>query len=190
MTTSEFTQWPNSWSPDGKTLAFGEFIPGNLGNLMFYRPGADPEVEPFLGTPFWEWVPQFSPDGRFISCSSSESGSAEVYVRSSDGKGAQVKVSTSSARDAQWAGPEELIYRSGNEILSVSLSVVGDVMKPERPQLLCELPMPQWSLRFRVSPDGRRILATKSLENSSPRRDPAVVINWIDELEAKAPAAK
>ncbi len=190
LTTSKFTQWPNSWSPDGKTLAFGEFISGNAGNIMFYHPDADPEVELFLGTPFWEWVPQFSPDGRFVAYSSTESGSAEVYVRSSDGKGAQVKISTSSARDAQWAGPEELIYRSGDEILSVSLSVEGDVLKPALPQLLYELPMPLWSLRFRVSPDGQRILLAKSLENTSARRDPVVVINWIDELEAKVPAAK
>jgi Tol biopolymer transport system component len=191
LTTSEFPQWPNSWSPDGKTLAFGEFIAGSAGNLMFYRPGADPEVELFLGTPFWEWVPQFSPDGRFIAYSSSESGSSEVYVRASDGKGAQVKVSTSSsARDAQWAGPGELIYRSGDEIMSVRLSVDGDVVKPELPQPLFDLPMPLWSLRFRVSPDGKRVLATKSLENTFTRRDPVVVINWIDELEAKVPAAK
>jgi dipeptidyl aminopeptidase/acylaminoacyl peptidase len=190
LTTSEFTQWPNSWSPDGKTLAFGEFVAGEDGNLMFYRPEADPEVELFLGTPFWEWVPQFSPDGRFVAYSSTESGSSEVYVRSSDGRGAQVKISTTSARDAQWAGSEELIYRSGDEILSVSLSGDGDVVKPALPQLLFELPMPSWSLRFRVSPDGERILATRSLDNTFARRDPVVVINWIDELESKVPAAK
>jgi len=190
LTTSEFTQWPNSWSPDGKTLAFGEFISGSKGNLMFYRPGADPEIEQFLGTPFWEWVPQFSPDGRFVAYSSTESGSAEVYVRSADGNGAQVKVSTTSARDAQWAGPEELIYRSGDEILSVNLTARGDVLTPALPRPLFDLPMPQWSLRFRVSPDGQRILAAKSLESTPTRRDPVVVINWIEELEAKIPAAK
>ena len=190
LTTSEFTQWPNSWSPDGKTLAFGEFISGSKGNLMFYRPGADPEIERYLATPFWEWVPQFSPDGRFVAYSSTESGSAEVYVRSADGNGAQVKVSTTSARDAQWAGPEELIYRSGDEILSVNLTARGDVLTPALPRPLFDLPMPQWSLRFRVSPDGQRILAAKSLESTPTRRDPVVVINWIEELEAKIPAAK
>ena len=85
---------------------------------------------------------------------------------------------------------EELLYRSGDEIMSVSLSVEGDDLKPALPRHVTDLPMPQWSLRFRVSPDGQRILAAKSLENTSPRRDPVVVINWIDELEAKVPAAK
>ena len=40
------------------------------------------------------------------------------------------------------------------------------------------------------SPDGQRILAAKSLESTPTRRDPVVVINWIEELEAKIPAAK
>lgn len=190
LTTSTFSQWPNSWSPDGSVLAFGEFVSGEEGNIMLYRPGSDPEVEVFLSTPYWEWIPQFSPDGRFLSYSSAESGTAEVYVRSSDGAGAQTKVSTSTARDGQWAGNQELLYRSGDEIMSVSLRLEGSTLKPSLPREMANLPMPQWSLRFRVSPDGQRILATKSLENTSGRRNPVVVINWVDELEAKVPAAK
>lgn len=190
LTTSEFGNWPTSWSPDGSVLAFGEFVPGNFGNLMLYRPGADPEVEVFLATPYWEWIAQFSPDGRFISYSSGESGAPEVYVRSSDGTGAQIKVSTSTGRDAQWAGNQELLYRSGDEIMSVSLRLEGGTLRPSLPQHVVDLPMPQWSLRFRVSPDGQRILATKSLETTFGQRYPIVVINWIDELKAKVPSAK
>ncbi|MHC5028938.1 MAG: protein kinase domain-containing protein, partial [Planctomycetota bacterium] len=190
LTTSETLQWPNSWSPDGRALAFGERGTGSAGNLMLYRPGADPEIEPFLVTSFWEWAPQFSADGRFLVYSSAESGSAEVYVRPSDGTGAQVKISTSGGRDAQWAGTEELLYRSNDEILSASLSAGGDVLKPALPQPLLDLPLSRWSLRFRVSPDGRWILATKNVGPTSSRRDPVVVINWFDELEEKVPAAR
>ena len=190
LTTSDQTQWPNSWSPDGSTLAFGEIASGRAGEIMFYRPGADPEVEVFLATPYWEWVPQFSPDGRFLAYSSGESGVGEVYVRSADGQGPQIKVSTSGGRDAQWAGADELLYRAGDEIMSVRLSDEGDALKPALPQPVTELPMPQWGLRFRVSPDGQRILAAKGPENSRDRIDPVVVIHWIDELEAKVPASK
>jgi serine/threonine-protein kinase len=190
LTTSEKPQWPNSWSPDQTVLAFGQVVSGEAGNIMLYRPGADPDVEVFLATPFWEWVPQFSPDGRFVSYSSAESGTSEVCVRRADGAGAQVKISTSRSRDAQWVGTEELLYRSANEIMSARLSLEGEILKPALPQHVMDLPMPQWSLRFRVSPDGQRILVAKSLESASGRRDPVVVINWSDELEAKVPAAR
>ena len=35
----------------------------------------------FLGTPFDEFEPAFSPDGRFLAYASNESGTYEVYVR-------------------------------------------------------------------------------------------------------------
>lgn len=190
LTTSDQAQWPNSWSPDGSTLAFGQFAQGRAGEIMFYRPGTDPEVDVFLATPYWEWVPQFSPDGRFLSYSSGESGTAEVYVRAAGGRGPQIKVSTSGGRDAQWAGSDELLYRAGDEIMSVRLSEDGDAVRPALPQLVTELPMPQWSLRFRVSPDGQRILAAKGPDSVLDRRDPIVVIDWFDELEDKVPARK
>lgn len=190
LTTSDEVQWPNSWSPDGSTLAFGEMARGRAGEIMFYRPDADPEVEVFLATPYWEWVPQFSPDGRFLAYSSAETDVGEVYVRSTDGRGPQIKVSTSGGRDAQWAGSDELLYRAGDEIFSVRLSVDGNALKPALPQFVTELPTPQWSLRFRVAPDGRRMLFARGLETATDRGDPVVVINWIDELEAKVPAAK
>ena len=93
-------------------------------------------------------------------------------------------------RDAQWAGSDELIYRSQDDILSVSLSVDGDILKPALPQPLFELPMPQGSLRFRGAPDGQRILIARNSEVTPARRDPIVVINWIKELEEKVPASK
>ena len=153
-------------------------------------PDTDPEIDVFLATPFWEWGTQLSADGRFVAYSSAESGSGEVYVRALDGAGAQVKISTSSVREAQWAAPEELPYRPGDKIPSVSLSVEDGVLKPALPQQLLDLPMPPWSLRSRVARQGQRVLLTKSLESTSTRHDPVVVINRIDELEAKVPAAK
>ena len=190
LTTSEDSQWPNSWSPDGTTLAFGQYNPENQGDLLLYRPGADPEISVFLAKPHWEWGMRFSPDGRFVAYSSSESGLAEVYVRSVDGSGGQVKVSTSKSREVEWASADELIFRSGEDLMSVRLSEESGVLKPTLPQPVVDLPMPQWSRRFRVSSDGQRILASKSLDGVSNRRDPAVVINWIDELEAKVPDAR
>ena len=42
-----------------------------------------------------------------------------------------------------------------------------------------------------VVPDGSRMLTTKDIEDDrTAPRNPTVVVNWFDELEAKVPAAK
>jgi len=79
---------PYSFSPDGKRLAFSEqnaetwmdlwTLPLDTSDPEQPKPGK-PEL--FLGTPFAELEPAFSPDGRWIAYTSTESGRPEVYVR-------------------------------------------------------------------------------------------------------------
>ncbi len=46
-------------------------------------------------------------------------------------------------------------------------------------------------LHLPVVPDGSRMLTTKDIEDDQAApRNPTVVVNWFDELEAKVPAAK
>src|SRR5262252_5172581 len=73
-------QYPSSWHPSGKFLAFEEFSPATNYDLMIlpvegdeasgWKPGK-PTV--FLNTPAVELSPMFSPDGRWIAYQSNES---------------------------------------------------------------------------------------------------------------------
>ena len=80
LTTSEYDQFPGSWSSDGKTVALVE-VHQDTGidiALLDVRSG---RVKPFLNSQFNERYPEFSPDGRWIAYSSNESERDEVYVR-------------------------------------------------------------------------------------------------------------
>ncbi|TDI48291.1 MAG: serine/threonine-protein kinase [Acidobacteria bacterium] len=193
LTTSDRRQTPGAWSPDGTVLAFTE-RGGDPGlDLMLYRPGTDPEVEVFLATNFNEWQPGFSPDGRWISFASDMSGQPEIYVRSSTGSGQQVRISTEGGTIAVWNPVgKELFYRSlAGKLMSVSFTVEDDAFRPALPEELFDFSAPPYSFVFDVAPAGDRILAYKDLTGGEvERREPVVVINWIDELEAKVPAAR
>jgi serine/threonine-protein kinase len=193
LTTSERRQVPTSWSADGRVLAFTETGGESGPDLMFYRPGADPEVEVFLATPFNEWNPQISPDGLWVAYGSDESGGPEIYVRPTSGDGGQVKVSTDGGPFAIW-NPEGdgLVYRStAGKLMNVSYTVQDGVFRPRPPRELFDYPAPPYSWQFDFSPDGQRILAYKDRAGTvSSRREPAVVINWFDELESKVPAPR
>jgi serine/threonine-protein kinase len=81
LTDSKSSQYPASWHPSGKFLMFVESNPQTSYDLMIlpiegdeasgWKPGK-PSV--FLNSPFGETYPMFSPDGRWVSYVSNESG--------------------------------------------------------------------------------------------------------------------
>ena len=91
LTRSEHLQIPGDFTTDGKRLAFvyvpvgTEGIRGtDLWTVPIERHGAELRAgssEPFLQTPFDEYHPAFSPDGRWLAYSSNESGTLQIYVR-------------------------------------------------------------------------------------------------------------
>ena len=83
----------SSFSPDGDLVAFrvgARHRPGHLGAV----PEGHGTPQPFLRTRFTEVGSKFSPDGRWISYVSDESGQFQVYVRPYPGPGGKLQVST------------------------------------------------------------------------------------------------
>jgi Tol biopolymer transport system component len=69
-------------------------------------------LEPLVASPFNEQYVGASPDGRWISFVSDQSGRDEVYVRDLAGKGDQVLVSLDGGNEAVWSPDgKELFYR-------------------------------------------------------------------------------
>lgn len=83
LTQSEYSQVPVSVWAKGRLLAFQEVRdPAAIGTDIWILPlqeGARPR--PFLQTSANEFLPMFSPDGRWLAYVSDHSGRSEVYVR-------------------------------------------------------------------------------------------------------------
>ena len=76
------TEYPESWSPDGRYLAFRathEDEDSGIFVLPLNEEGAEPLT--LVDTSFIESDADFSPDGRWIAYSSSESGRREIYIK-------------------------------------------------------------------------------------------------------------
>src|SRR5262249_19207776 len=90
----------NAWSfaPDGKRLAYFELDPATAFHLWTVPIEVDGasmragQPEAFLQTSSDERHPSFSPDGRWLAYSSSESGSFQVYVRAFPDKGGKWQI--------------------------------------------------------------------------------------------------
>jgi serine/threonine-protein kinase len=196
-------QYPASWHPSGKFLAFGEQFPRTGFDLMILPVGGDeasgwkpgqPTV--FLNSPFREREPMFSPDGRWLAYMSNESGRDEIYVRPFPGPGGKWQVSTAGGLYPTWSRTRrELFYAApDNRIMVATYTVAGDAFQSAKPSVWSETrfaPGPR-GRSFDLHPDGERFaIAPAPDAQSTVKQDKVVFIfNFFDELRRLAPAPK
>ncbi len=183
---------PYSWSQNGNLLACTVQDPNTQNDIWILHLDADHKPEPFLSTPYKEYNPAFSPDGRWLAYVSEESGRAEIYLREYPDRGRLETVSTDGGINPAWSrDARELFYIRGN-------SMMGAKVVPEpnfdvgAPELLFELPdgiVPGDNLgrNFDVSDDGRFLM----IKMSDKSKDQLIVVhNWFEELKRLAPLEK
>jgi Tol biopolymer transport system component len=185
LSTFDGIQNPMAVSPDGRYLAFSQGA-GGIADL-FWLPLAGGEARPWQQTPANDgYAASFSPDGRFLAYESDETGRSEVYVRPfPEGEG-RWQVSTDGGAAPAWSrAAPEILYRSGDRIMAVSVTSRGRVLEASRPRLLF-VANQDLSHGFDISPDGRRLLMTRSRQQDRI----TLVLNWPRELERLTAAGR
>ena len=105
LTESKSLQWPWSFSPNGKRLAFSQFGSGTAGTVDLLTVPIESEgdglragkPEGFLETTANEMYPAFSPDGRWIAYHSIEEENFEIFVRAFPDTGGKWQISNGDA---------------------------------------------------------------------------------------------
>jgi serine/threonine-protein kinase len=187
LTTSQSTQVPGSFSPDGQTIAFME-VNSETGPDIWTLGLGDRKARPFLKTPASETAPRFSPDGRWMAYTSDESGRWEVYVQPYPGPGGKWQISTDGGAEPVWnLTGHELFYRSGNRMMAVPVTLQPE-FSAGKPVALFEgpwLPTPLSFPNYDVSRDGQRFLMLKIADQDEGARQIVVVQNWLEELNRR-----
>jgi eukaryotic-like serine/threonine-protein kinase len=129
-----------------------------------------------------------SPDGRWVTWQSFESGQAQVYVATFPGFGARRQVSLSGGCQPRWSRDgRELFYPTlDGKLMSVDVHARGAAPEVMPPRLLFELPLVVVPAReqYDVSADGQRFLVAVERERSAVIE---VVLNWTGLLRRGAP---
>jgi serine/threonine-protein kinase len=175
--------WPESFSPDGRYLAFSV---GNSADIWILPIEGERKPWPFVQSSADEWSARFSPDGRFVAYVSNESGRDEVYVRPFPGPGARWQVSADGGSGPMWSHDgTELFYSTEREGKSSLYSVAVRTtpsFSASKPWVLLDSLASQIQ---DVSADGQRFLV---LEPEPPPTELRVVLNWFEELKRRVPS--
>ena len=146
----------SDWSRDGR------FLIGMMDFDIWVWPlDGDRKPRVFLNTKFDETGPHFSPDGRWVSYHSNESGRFEVYMRPFPGPGAPSQISTAGGSTARWRHDgSELYYVSlDGKLMAVPITTQGAMLEPGTPtelfQVRYERGVGVVRGQYAVAPDGR-----------------------------------
>jgi len=93
----------SSWSSNPETLVFSELTADANWNLLTLPLGKDQTPRPFLGTTAAELIGVVSPDGRWMSYVSDETGRFELYVQPFPDGGRKAQVTSFGAGNGRFA---------------------------------------------------------------------------------------
>ena len=200
LTTNSGNQFPTAMTADGNSiLLFGS----GSGSMDIYRVNLnEPERKqaPLIASPAFDFGAELSPDGKWLSYHSNESGEPQVYVRpfpAVDGGRWQI---------SQTGGSRSVWSRSGNELFyldrdgyltSVAVKAVGGQFSAGAPTTLLKtvyyrgFSVLGLDLRaYDVSLDGKRFIMIKDPDGG--RREPQmatmmVTLNFDQELRSRLP---
>jgi len=136
---------------------------------------------PVLQTPFAETDPRFSPDGKWLSYASDETGRREVYVQSFPTGGGKWQISTAGGSDPRWrADGRELFYRSNRLLMAVPVSA-GESFEAGTPVVLFDTK--SGAHVFAPDASGERFLVLAPTGKEAPPM--TVLLDWTARLEKK-----
>ncbi len=192
---------PFSFTPDGKRLAYFE-TSGNdrLRTVPLEDQGGQLKAgtpEPFFTSTFEDTTPSFSPDGRWLAYRSNESGRDEVYVRAfpppASAQGGKWQISNSGGTFPRWSRTgHELVYQSGDQLMTVSYTVNGTTFVAEKPRVWIAS-LGGAGTNWDLAPDGKRVAAViPEASTQAPQQEHVIVMlqNFADELRRRVPLGK
>jgi serine/threonine-protein kinase len=191
LVADTYSVFPSSWSPDGRSLVFTRVPPTDQTDIGLFDLKTG-RVAMIIASHAPEQHPRFSPDGRWLAYSSSETGNVEVFVASLDGK-TKRQISDDGGAAPVWRPDGRVLYYRKAIRTLVARDVSGFPATIGKPTVLVK----DGNLAqgfgyghpgFDAAADRRLLLVLAGADETALRFE--IVINWLEELKQRARAGK
>ncbi len=183
----------SSYAPDGKAIAFVQ-----NGDVWILPLEGERKPAPFVQTPANEATPRFSPDGRWLAYSSNESGRDEIYVVPYPRQAGKYQISSGGGIFPLWTRDgKELCFVSsgfrlrrnvsGSAIMAVQITGTAPFDYAAEHSIVS---LPPSSALIDIAPNGQQFVIETYLSQSVSQSKLTVVVEWFEELKAKAAGEK
>jgi eukaryotic-like serine/threonine-protein kinase len=186
LLADNFDKYPLSWSPDGRFILYRSAGASTDFNLFVLPLSGDRKPFPFLNsdTKFAVLFGQFSPDGRWVAYTSTESGRTEIYVAPFPGAGGKWQISTGGGSSPRWRrdGTEIFYLSPDNKLMVAAVNGKGPSIEVGAVRPLFQTNSIGSASTYAVSADGQRFLINTVPEQAASAPI-AVVLNWTAGLK-------
>jgi hypothetical protein len=174
---------PEDWSPDGRFLV--ERVVAGNDNLWIQPLFGDKKVYQFTPGAVHQHGARISPDGKWISYASNDSGRFEVYVQSFPMPGGKVQVSINGGERPAWSRDgKELYFTSPEGKVMASAVRAGSRFEVGEPVALFDVGTPEsfsFNNSFDVTRDGRFLIPVRP--ERAEQTALTVLVNWTAGLK-------
>jgi eukaryotic-like serine/threonine-protein kinase len=178
----------NAASPDGQSLAFSTQIPRDFRIDMLPLAG-DPKPATFLAQDSNARGASFSPDGKWLSYLSDQTGRYELYVVPYPGPGGKWQVSKDGVIQGGWLkAPNKLAYLGNDsKLYIVDVSAKGanfEIIKTKNVFGGHTLPATSSFITVQdlITGDAKRIIVPKVMKDDAPN-SVTLITNWSSDLK-------
>jgi serine/threonine-protein kinase len=186
-----------SWPSDSVLVFASNAIPRGLrgagfsgGSIAITDPRS-PAATPRMYLESQEGVnnPIVSPDGRYVSFTSNDNGTSEIYVRPfPSGAGGQWRISTKGGQHARWSGDGRTVFYLGTDLETIHAVHVspGPPFTVGSSEVVATIPRlgEAWDVDRRSG----RMALTQAVATDNTRI--IVLMNWLDEFRRTAAATR
>jgi dipeptidyl aminopeptidase/acylaminoacyl peptidase len=168
LTTAGPERWPVDWSPDGRFILYVEVAKDTKYDLWIAPADGGGAPTPIVRGPGKDQSARFSPDGRYLSYQSDESGVTRIYITNVTGDTRHTVIaSTGEANRGRWRGDgRELYYATPtSELFAVPITEGASGLEPGTPRALFKA-----AGRFEPAASGDRFLVLQEAEGQASAR--------------------
>jgi Tol biopolymer transport system component/predicted Ser/Thr protein kinase len=185
LTSGGNSKFPSDWSRDGKYVLYDEADPKTVTDVWVLPLEGNQAGKPIpvAQGPADERAGVFSPDGKWIAYSSSESGRGEIYVQPFPPTGGKSMVSSQGGTRPKWRGDGKELFYMGpgiDRIMAVNIRTAGAGIEADIPrELFAVTPVPTVTFSYDVTADGQRFLVLQPpIGAGADQNSLTVVLNW------------
>ena len=180
--------YPDDWSRDGRFLLYEQPGEATSSSLWVLPMTGDARPITYLNSSYYLAHARFSPDGRWVTYASNETGRVEVYVQSFPAGHGKWQISSHGGDQPSWRWDgKELYYISADRSLVAVPVENGDAFKAGTPANLFAAHVGSNGIQddrnqYVASHDGRRFLIN-TVDERAGQAPITVVVNWMGLLK-------